>query len=74
MEFDRILKLAGGMADAQRQFPTPFEAGRDCAIHGPNPANCHFGFFGSKESMEEWSRGKASAGNPQAAETPGEQS
>lgn len=64
MDFERILKLAGGMAAAQRQFPTAYDAGRDCAINGPNVANCHFGFFGSKESMEEWSRGKASANNP----------
>jgi hypothetical protein len=64
MEFERLVKLAGGMAAAQREFPTPYHAGRDCGLHGANMRNCHFGFFGSKESMQEWERGKASVTNP----------
>jgi hypothetical protein len=72
MDFERVLKLAGGMAAAQREFPTPFEAGMDCARNGANVRNCHFGFFGSKESTAEWERGKKAAayidstGNPEA--------
>ena len=63
MDFERVLKLAGGMAAAQREFPTAYDAGLDCALHGANVRNCHFGFFGSKASTAEWERGKASVAN-----------
>lgn len=64
MNFERILKLSGGMADAQRELGSPYEAGRDCARHGANMRNCHFVWFGSKHSTSEWERGKRDGSQP----------
>lgn len=41
------------------KFPSPYEAGMDCAENGPNEDNCHFGWFSTPERRDEWERGKA---------------
>lgn len=41
------------------KFPSPYEAGIDCAMNGPNEDNCHFGWFSTPERRDEWERGKA---------------
>jgi hypothetical protein len=38
-------------------FASPYEAGRDAAINGPNTINTSFKWFTSKESTKEWERG-----------------
>lgn len=40
-------------------FASPYEAGRDAAINGPDTINCSFKWFGSKESTAEWERGNS---------------
>lgn len=42
-------------------FKTAYDAGYDCGLHGANNFNCHFKWFRTKESMQEWERGKNSA-------------
>lgn len=46
------------MAPFQRAFATPYEAGMDCALSGPNPGNCHFTYFATPEMTAEWTRGR----------------
>lgn len=36
---------------------TPYEAGFDAAKNGANTTNCHFSYFGTRESTAEWERG-----------------
>ena len=42
-------------------FPSAYEAGRDCALNGATTANCHFSWFASPEQTAEWQRGKEDA-------------
>lgn len=59
-DFEQILGLFSGAAQAQRQFKSAYEAGRDAGLHGANPANSHFSWFSSREQANEWDRGRAS--------------
>jgi hypothetical protein len=34
-----------------------FHAGRDVAIYGPDPTNCHFRYFGTRGLTAQWERG-----------------
>ena len=43
------------------KFASPYEAGIDCALYGPNEDNCHFGWFSTPERRDEWERGKRGA-------------
>lgn len=64
-DFERILRLMGGAATAQRQFIDAFHAGADSVRNGPNPANSHFSWFATPASTKEWERGRASVnGDP----------
>jgi len=36
----------------------PYDAGKDCAMNGPDTANCHFSLFSTPERMAEWEAGK----------------
>lgn len=63
MDFERILKLTAGMAHAQREFSSSYDAGRDCGLNGANMRNCHFAWFISPQNTAEWERGKSSALN-----------
>jgi hypothetical protein len=56
--FEQFLGKIAGAARAQRAFVTAYEAGKDCAVNGPNEANCHFVWFASDSSKAEWERGK----------------
>lgn len=43
-------------------FPTyteqqAYEAGKDCAVNGPNTSNCHFRYFSSPEKTKAWEKG-----------------
>lgn len=40
---------------------TPYEAGYDCGMRGPNERNCHFSFFSNPVSAAAWQHGKADA-------------
>lgn len=62
-EFERFLAQMAGAARAQRQFKTPYEAGVDARVNGPNPANCHFCWFACKEDTAEWERGNRAQDN-----------
>lgn len=66
MDFERILGLTAGMASAQREFASAFEAGRDAGLNGSNMRNSHFAWFTSQQSTAEWERGKASAHSAEA--------
>lgn len=49
-------------------FESPYQAGRDAGINGPNTRNCHFTWFSSKERTAEWERGKAAGDAVRAAQ------
>lgn len=40
---------------------TAYEAGRDCAINGPDTTNCDFRHFATPEQTKAWEQGKANA-------------
>jgi hypothetical protein len=60
-QYERILRMGAGLVQAQRAFPSAYEAGRDGGLNGSNEANTHFGWFATKASMQEWERGKREA-------------
>lgn len=37
-----------------------FEAGKDSAINGPTPENCHYSYFETVALADAWERGKQS--------------
>lgn len=55
---DRFIKLAKPHKPAM----PPYDAGYDCEKNGANETNCHFSLFGTRESTQEWERGKRAAG------------
>ncbi len=57
-------------ADAARKKMTPYEAGHDCGLMGPDQFNCHFGFFATPEQTREWERGKTDGERSKRALTP----
>lgn len=61
INFEKILGLVAGAAQSQRVFTSAYEAGKDVAINGSNVANSHFCWFSSRESANEWERGKREA-------------
>ena len=42
-------------------FKNAYDAGFDCGLHGANNFNSHYKWFLSKESMQDWERGKRNA-------------
>jgi hypothetical protein len=42
----------------ERTTDEAHKAGIDCAINGPNTANCHFAFFTSPEKTTSWEQGR----------------
>lgn len=40
-----------------REFRSAYDAGYHAARRGPDLKNCHFGWFATKASSDEWSRG-----------------
>lgn len=59
-DFERILRLMGGAATAQRKFIDAFHAGADSARNGPNVENTHYSWFATPESKKEWEHGRSS--------------
>jgi len=49
------------LARPELKFKSAYDAGLDYGKNGANTDNCHFGYFGTKESMQEWERGKRDA-------------
>ena len=37
---------------------TPYRAGLECGLYGPNETNCHFSLFSTREKTTDWERGK----------------
>lgn len=51
------------------KFQSAYEAGFDAGKNGPDTLNCDFRWFRSKESMQEWERGKkAGSVTPESGE------
>ena len=42
-----------------RSIEDSYQAGRDCALNGPNTTNCHSALFASPEHTRAWFRGSA---------------
>lgn len=42
-------------------FESAYQAGRDCALNGPNESNCCFRWFATRTMTSEWERGKREA-------------
>lgn len=41
----------------EEEIKTPYEAGRDAKLNGPNTKNCSFKWFATPEMTKEWERG-----------------
>jgi hypothetical protein len=52
---------AKDIATEPKNFNSAYDAGYDCGLNGSDTINCHFGWFATKESMQEWERGKRNA-------------
>lgn len=48
-----------------------FNAGRDCALRGPDLVNCHFAHFRERRLTDAWERGKAEGDRLRAASEEG---
>jgi hypothetical protein len=46
---------------AAKKFDNAYDAGYDAGKNGADNINSHYRFFASKESMQEWERGKRNA-------------
>ncbi len=44
-----------------KSFKTAYDAGYDCGLNGSDNFNSHYRFFTTKESMQEWEKGKRNA-------------
>jgi hypothetical protein len=56
-DFEQFVDRIAGLALAQKPFDSPYAAGRDAKENGANTGNCHFGWFATVESKDEWQRG-----------------
>jgi hypothetical protein len=56
---DAVARLEDEQAMNEERTPeqAAFEAGRDCAINGPNTRNCHYLHFATPEMTIAWERG-----------------
>lgn len=51
-EFRRLIRALRSDAPL-----TPYDAGYDAALKGPNERNCHLLFFNTEKRTSEWDRG-----------------
>ena len=45
----------------RRELSKAYKAGYNCAVVGPNPTNCNFTLFSSREATKMWEAGNQDA-------------
>lgn len=46
------------IGENMKEFDNAFDAGYDYSKNGADEDNCNFKWFGSKDSLSEWERGR----------------